>query len=93
MATNPEFKFELGDRVKDIITGFTGIVYARIEWFNGCHRYALTSEKTDDKGKPVEVNTDSEQLQLIEPAAVKPRERDGAKTGGPYPDVHQRDIE
>lgn len=93
MASDPKFRFEVGDRVKDIITGFIGIVYGRIEWFNGCHRFVVMAEKPDDKGKPIEINIDGEQLQLIEPAAVKPRERDGAKTGGPFPDVHQRDIE
>lgn len=92
MAADSEFRFDLGDRVKDIITSFTGIVYARIEWFNGCHRYALMSEKLDEKGKPTELTVDSEQLQLIEPKAVRRPAREGARTGGPFPDVHQREI-
>ena len=31
----------LGDEVKDTITGFKGIVVARTEWLNGCARVTV----------------------------------------------------
>jgi hypothetical protein len=44
---------KLGDRVKDSITGFKGIVTGRFEYLNGCVRLAVTPEELKD-GKPVE---------------------------------------
>ncbi len=35
------FEFELGDEVADTVTGIKGIVNARSEWLNGCHRYSI----------------------------------------------------
>lgn len=43
----------LGDRVKDRITGFTGIVICETTWLNGCRRFGLQPEKLHE-GKPVE---------------------------------------
>ncbi len=44
-------RIKLGTRVKDCITGFTGIAVARTEWVNGCTRYGVQSETLID-GKP-----------------------------------------
>ena len=35
------FKFNLGDELKDEISGFKGIVVARIEYLTGCEQYQL----------------------------------------------------
>lgn len=48
-----EFKFGLGDRVKDRISGFSGIVIARTDWLNQCHRYSVQPEAMHE-GKPLE---------------------------------------
>lgn len=70
----------LGDEVKDIVTGFTGIAIARTEWINKCVRYGVQSQNLRD-GKPLEASWfDSEQLQVIKPAAVVIQKE---KTGGP----------
>lgn len=34
-------KIKLGDKVKDKITGYTGIVTARMEFINGCTQYTV----------------------------------------------------
>lgn len=39
------FKFELGDAVKDVVTGFSGIVTGRCEYITGCKQYSVTSRK------------------------------------------------
>ena len=44
MSTNRE-DIHLGDRVKDKLTGFSGVVVAITEWLNGCTRMAVQPEK------------------------------------------------
>lgn len=39
-------KPQLGDRVKDRITGFSGIVVGRTEWLSGCGRVGIQAEKS-----------------------------------------------
>lgn len=45
---------ELGDRVRDPITGFSGIANCITTWLNGCIRVAVLPEKLDKDGKPQE---------------------------------------
>jgi len=45
-----DWKFKLGEKVKDIITGWKGTVTARIEYLNGCLQYCVES-KVDKEGK------------------------------------------
>lgn len=90
------FKFNNGDRVKNRINGFVGIVTCRTEWLNGCRRYALAKEKLDKDGNPEnELPTyDEQDLELVKtnplnlpvPSPeinVTPSRRSLA--GGPYP--------
>ena len=46
--------FELGDRVKDIVTGFTGVVMSRMEFLTGCSQYGISPTKLDKDGKRVD---------------------------------------
>lgn len=56
---------ELGNRVRDRITGFTGIATARYEYLNGCIRWCIQPEGLDKDGKPVEDKVfDEPQLEL-----------------------------
>lgn len=73
----------LGDKVRDIITGFTGIVIARSEFFNGCVRVAVQPQDLGEKGMLQSSESfDVQQLELVEASAVKPlRDRQEAKTG------------
>ena len=50
MAT--EFRFEIGDQVKDIVTGFIGVIMARSQYYTGCNDYGLLCPKLDDQGNP-----------------------------------------
>lgn len=38
-----EFKFDLGDPVRDKITGFEGVVLCRSEYLTNCNRYGIQS--------------------------------------------------
>ena len=35
------FKFELGQEVQDLISGFRGIILGRSQWTTGCNTYGL----------------------------------------------------
>lgn len=87
---------KVGSRVKDTVTGFTGIAVSRTEYLNGCHRIAVQAEKFD-KGKiPDAEYFDEMQLTVIKEAAVtgtnvkKVTKR--KKTGGPRNDPPKRGM-
>lgn len=57
---------KLGDKAKDQISGFTGVIVAITEWLNGCRRITIQPTATHE-GKPVDNHTfDAEQLVKIE---------------------------
>lgn len=61
-----EWKFELGDNVKDRVSGFGGIVCLRSEHLNGCKQYGIFPP-TDKDGKMGDsVYIDGEQLELVD---------------------------
>ena len=78
-----ETALQLGDVVKDRITGFKGVVIARTDWLNGCVRMSVQPEKLGSDGKPIESQVfDVEQLELIK-AKVQPL---ATRSGGPCDD-------
>lgn len=80
-------KLELGDSVRDRITGYSGIVVAKTHWLNGCVRITLQSQKIKDDYTPVESQTfDEPQLELIQAGAF---EKTNPDTGGPAPTPKQ----
>ena len=38
---NPDFKLFLGDKAKDLITGFEGIIIARTQYLTNCNTYGI----------------------------------------------------
>jgi hypothetical protein len=75
-------KFNFGDEVKEIITGFKGIVVARYSYMNGCVRYELKPRALKE-GLPQEGKVyDQEQLTLVKAGVVKIVAH---PTGGPRP--------
>lgn len=63
----------LGDRAKDPITGFAGIVTAVTTWLHGCIRITIEPEKLDKEGRPQEGRSfDQTQLVLIKKGVHKP---------------------
>ncbi len=59
-----EHLFKLGDRVRDSLTGFEGIVIGRSEWLTGCNTIGLKSEQLEG-GKAPELWLDQTRGQLI----------------------------
>lgn len=84
-----EFKFELGATLRDVISGFTGVVMARTEYFTGCDHYGLCPRELKD-GKPVDWQwIDATQLELVKEKGVVLRESRKAGTSGPFPSAPQ----
>jgi hypothetical protein len=67
----PTFRFDLGDKVKDRITGMTGIVISRSEHLFGCERYWVEPQELKD-AKPVDGRWfDQDSLELVEADVIK----------------------
>lgn len=80
-------KIQLGDHVKDLITGFHGIAVCKTDWLNGCCRVGVQSQSLDS-GKLIDIQTfDIEQLEILEASKVKLVK---PPTGGPTPSVRDR---
>lgn len=79
---------ELGDEVKDSITGFQGVVVGAFHYLHGCRRLAVQPRELKD-GKPLESQVfDEPQLILVK--AINPPVQP-VKTGGPHDDPPSRD--
>lgn len=63
---------ELGDRVHDPISGYTGIVIVVAHFLNGCARCGVQSEKLKDDLPQTEQHFDQAQLEVIAKGAFKP---------------------
>lgn len=85
-------EIELGDKVRDLITGYEGIAVAKTEFINGCIQFSVAkqfkkgSAKIPEFGDP---SIDSKSLRIIQKKAVdlnKEVEEEKPKikhTGGP----------
>lgn len=63
----------LGDRVKDPVTGFVGIITCTTTWLNGCIRFGVQQEKLGKDGKAQEsVYFDQTQLVLVKAGVHTP---------------------
>ena len=75
-----DFKFKNGQKARDIVTGFTGTITARVEYLNGCIQYCL-SPQTDKNGNMAKDEyLDEGQIEIL----PEPKKEVKAKsTGGP----------
>ncbi len=81
-----DFKFKLGQTVKDCITNFEGVVFSRSQWLANCNTYGIKSRELRE-GKPMElVYFDEPNLVLISDNKDLVEKRD---TGGPDRPVSQ----
>lgn len=76
----------LGDRVKDTITGFTGIAVAITQHLNGCLHIGIEAASLEpEKHRPVYDVFDIQRIEVIEAGAYKPQDHGigAAPPGGP----------
>ena len=79
---------ELGSKVKDPITGLTGIAVARAVWLHGCARIHVQRQGFDKDGKPFDIiGFDEPQLEVLQEKKVK---KGSEKTGGPKPELTRK---
>jgi len=78
---------ELGDRVKDKISGLKGIVVGISNYLYGCKRVSIQPEEAKD-GKPAEWYTvDEPQLEIVKKSVVSGRD---TPTHGPRENIQHR---
>ena len=71
---------KLGSKVKDQISGFTGIATARTEYLHGCARVVVDPQELHE-GKPIDGRYfDEQQLEVVEEDVL---ERGDTRPGGP----------
>jgi len=58
-------EIELGDKVKDKVTGFIGIVVARTEFINGCIQYSVAPKVGKNNQFQEEMSIDEQSLKVI----------------------------
>ena len=79
-------KFELGAKLRDVVTGFEGIATERVEMLNGCVQYQLVEQGPHENGKEIKtVSVDAHQLEYVDDGIrdfVEENKDDDAPTGG-----------
>lgn len=71
------FKHPLGVLARDLISGYEGVVTARVEWYYGCLRYSLQAPGLKD-GKPIEeIQIDEDQLKILNTELIPGEPREG----------------
>ena len=73
-------EIELGDKVKDKISGFEGIAVSRTVFINGCVQYGVVPRVTKGEKYPEEVGIDEDSLIVVKKNTVETKEED--ETGG-----------
>lgn len=63
---------DLGDRVKDIITGFEGIVTGKCQYITGCDQVLVQPRVKDDGSKAEGGWFDSDRCTVINAGAIDP---------------------
>lgn len=84
-------EIKLGDKVKDSVSGFTGIAIGKTEWLHGCNRFIVQPEVAKDGKLPDNASFDEPQLILVKAARVK-KEVVAKRTGGYDIRITQKDV-
>ena len=70
-------EIELGQKVRDTVTGLEGIAIAKIEWLHGCKRVIIQPKAKKDGTVPDNYTVDEPQLEILEkPKPKKPPKKD-----------------
>jgi len=79
-------KVKLGQKVKDKITGFEGIVMATAQWLTGCDQCIVRPQMLKD-GKTIESEWfDEARLEVIE-GGIDIKDLRSDESGGPQHDI------
>lgn len=88
------FVYELGEVLKDIVTGYEGVVMARTDYLTGCNHYGLLKQKLGKEGKPEDWQWFDEKRLVKVPKKKKieleSRQNNEEGPGGPAPTPPER---
>lgn len=77
-------EIKLGDKVKDLVSGFVGIATQRIECLNGCWRWLLNEwQPKGEKNEFRTIEIDEQQAEKVDGGINKKKKIKKTKTGGP----------
>lgn len=62
------FKFNNGDKVSEIITGFVGVITGTAFYITGCNQYLVAAKPKDEFSEAVSIWYDEGRLNLLEPS-------------------------
>lgn len=69
-------KFTLGQRVRDVVTGFEGIAIGRVVYINGCHQYLVKPQCVHKEDEPMKQPEgwyiDDQSLELVDEGILDP---------------------
>ena len=82
-TANPNFKFYLGDKVKDLITGYEGVIIARSQYLTNCNTYGVKSVKLKDDAPMDTQWFDEPHVVLVIEKAYKANQTTGGPTDSP----------
>ena len=81
---------ELGDRVKDKISGVRGVAIGVTFWLHGCKRWVIQPEESKE-GKPAEtITVDDPQLAVLKKAVFTGTPSETPPRHGPMPTPQRR---
>ena len=67
------FKFEMGDKVREKITGYTGLITGQHRWITGCDQFTISPEGLDKNGVPIQSHViDEGRLEIVPTKKPKP---------------------
>ncbi len=67
MSTPKKTEIQLGMEVKDLVSGFVGIVTAKTQYLNGCVRFTVEPKAQKDGTVPASLWFDEQQLVVLKP--------------------------
>jgi hypothetical protein len=86
MALENVSRLKLGERAKDTISGFTGIVFGITYYMTGCTKVYLEPTKLDKDGKTMDgCWFDEQRVVPVKGAGFKAAKDATATSGGPMP--------
>ena len=78
---NVEFKFNNGDKVRERVTGFTGIITGAVSYITGCNQHLVTAKAKDENSEAKAQWYDDGRLELVEANSINKVEVQGDKDG------------
>ena len=81
MKVKHTYNFSNGDEVKEIITGFTGVITGSVHYLTGCNQYLVAAKAKDNFTEPISNWYDEGRLELLKNESIKPNEVKASKNG------------